>query len=178
VAGLRPFALIAPGIVNCSQLCLYSDFRIICDGCFSLMIRETYAYSVQNNPLFLKMPVRFLQRLSLCVHQATFLMANSNTYTGMAVYRHMHECVRHGSMLRCSDVRSPKLSLYSAFAASSHRCLSLMFVFGINKCRLFAFVFFGWKLNAVVRQGGSFYLFYPNINGHDYSMTSLQLLHR
>ena len=32
--------------------------------------------------------------------------------------------------------------------------LSCMFIFGLNNCRLFAFVFFGWKLNAVLRFGG------------------------
>ena len=87
---------------------------------------------------------------------------------GMAVHRYLFERLRHGALLRHFNVRSPKCCvpfvepfcyfLYLLFARVSqfvcllrHHNISLMFVFGINKCRLFAFFFFGWKMNAVIK---------------------------
>jgi hypothetical protein len=76
------------------------------------MIRETYSYSVTNNPLFLKMPVLLLIRAVFCcvAHEALRQVSlrtriHTDAETGMAVHRYVLERLRHGTLLRHINVR-------------------------------------------------------------------------
>ncbi len=101
-------------------------------------------------------PLPCFLEVHLAFASTTITNAQSDVCTGMVVHRHLLKRLRHGALLRHFNVRSPRKMLRSIFIflffitirASSR---SLMFIFGINKCRLFAFFFFGWKLNAVVK---------------------------
>ena len=96
---------------------------------------------------FGSLPVFNLQR-SLCMRTPTCAQEWLYIATCMSAYI-MGPCY---VVLMCGFIASlhQSLCVYNSFL-SLHHLISLMFVFGINKLRLFAFIFFGWKLNAVIR---------------------------